>query len=130
MDKIILIALSVGLSIARLFVDTNPALTWDMASLAALNIVSGASLCGMIQPEAERGARWVWLILFGVIVVPLTFEAHLGSLGVTLMFMAGHHFVGMVLCLIALRNWRWPLGWICLSPPTLLELYLFLAARG
>ena len=41
-----------------------------------------------------------------------------------------HIFVGMmVLRLVQLRG-RWPLGWICLAGPTLLELGMFLAKEG
>ncbi len=41
-----------------------------------------------------------------------------------------HIFVGMmVLRLVQLRG-RWPLGWICLAMPTVLELGIFLAKEA
>jgi len=41
-----------------------------------------------------------------------------------------HIFVGMmVLRLVQLRG-RWPLGWLCLAGPTLLELGMFLVKEG
>jgi hypothetical protein len=77
MPGLILIALSLALSVLRLFVPTDPVLSWDESFKAA-----------------------------------------------------AHIFVGMMILRLVQRRARWPLGWVCLSVPTLLELGLFLAARG
>ncbi len=42
---------------------------------------------------------------------------------------AAHIFVGMMVLRLVQRRGRWPLGWVCLMVPSLLELGLFLAAR-
>jgi len=77
MPALLLIAASLALSIARLFIPTDPVLSWDEAFKAA-----------------------------------------------------AHIFVGMMFCLLIQRRGRWPLGWIILLVPSLLELFLFLTARG
>jgi hypothetical protein len=77
MPGLYLIALSLALSVLRLFVPTDPALSWDESFKAA-----------------------------------------------------AHIFVGMMVLRLVQRHGRWPLGWACLMVPSLLELVLFLAARG
>jgi hypothetical protein len=77
MPGLCLIALSLAFSVLRLFVPTDPALSWDESFKAA-----------------------------------------------------AHIFVGMMVLRLMQRRGRWPLGWACLMVPSLLELALFLAARG
>ena len=43
---------------------------------------------------------------------------------------AAHIYVGVMLCLLWQRRGRWPLGWVCLLVPSLIELAIFLAVEG
>lgn len=72
-----LIAVSLALAVLRLFVPTDPVLSWDESFKAA-----------------------------------------------------AHIFVGMMVLRLVQSRGRWALGWACLLVPSLLELGLFLAARG
>jgi len=77
MPGLCLIALSLAFSVLRLFVPTDPVLSWDESFKAAVHI-----------------------------------------------------FVGMMVLRLMQHRGRWPLGWACLMVPSLIELALFLAARG
>lgn len=39
-----------------------------------------------------------------------------------------HIFVGVLLTLLWQKRGRWPLGWVCLSVPTILEAVMFFMA--
>jgi hypothetical protein len=77
MPGLILIAVSLAFSVLRLFVPTDPTLSWDESFKAV-----------------------------------------------------AHIFVGMMILRLIQRRGHWPLGWACLLVPSLVELGLFLAARG
>ena len=76
-------------------------------------------------------AKTVILILAtAVLTVARLFVPTVGHSWPMVYIAAAHIFVGVLLTLLWQRRGRWPLGWVCLGAPTVLETVMFFAVNG
>ncbi len=62
------------------------------------------------------------------LTVTRLFVPTLGHSWPIVFIVVSHVFVGVMLTLLWQKRGRWPLGWVCLGVPTILEAVMFLNA--